>query len=106
MSVVVVVVTVVDNQVDQTHAPVGLAVPPPGLRDDEAPGDVGLLALGEGHQRRLGVAEEEVSGATTQGGVPGAVQGQQVRHPHCLLPAALTEVIRNIGLCPGQKNVN
>ena len=72
----VVVVVTVDNQVDKTHAPVGLAVPPPGLGDDEAPGDVGLaaalLVLGQGDQRGLGVAEEEVC-APSQGREPGAV---------------------------------
>ena len=103
MSVIVAVVTVVDDQVDKTNAPVGLAVPPPWLGDDESPGDVSLLTLGQRHQRGLGVAEEEVSGPMTQGWVSGAVQSEQIRHLHCLLPAALTEIIRNIGLCSGQK---
>ena len=99
--VVVVYVTVVDNQVDKTHAPVGLAVPPPGLGDDEAPGDVSLsaalLVLGHRDQRGLGVAEEEVS-APPESWEPGAVETQKIRHPHSLLPSTLAEIIRNIGL--------
>ena len=100
LSVVVVVhVTVVDNQVDKTHAPVGLAVPPPRLSDDEAPGDVGLTAalLGHRDQRGLGVTEEEV-GAPPQAWEPGAVETQEVRHSHRLLPSTLAEIVRNIGL--------
>ena len=42
------------------------------------------------------VGKEEAGGAA---GVAGSVEGQEVRHPHALLPPALAEIIRNVGLC-------
>ena len=63
------VVAVVDDQVDETHSSVGLAVAAPGLGDDEAPGDVGLgeplLVPVQGDQRRLGGEEEAVTACLT-----------------------------------------
>ena len=63
------VVAVVDDQVDETHSSVGLAVAAPRLGDDEAPGDVGLgeplLVPVQGDQRRLGGEEKAVTACMT-----------------------------------------
>ena len=44
----------------------------------------------------MSVAEEDIS-TSLEGRVSGALD-QEVGHPHCLLPTALAEIIRDIGL--------
>ena len=100
------VIAGVHDQVDKTHALVGLAVPPPRLGDDEPPRQVHAQHLGRGPAPTAGRQlrrddEVVVPAAGSEAGVApaaGTARGEEVRHRDGLLPAALAEVISDAGL--------